>query len=44
MPVLNAKQYEDLNFAVLEYLMKSNFERAATAFKEEAQVDYDGYL
>lgn len=44
MPVLNPKQYEDLNFAVLEYLMKSNFEQAASSFKEEAQVDYEGYL
>ena len=40
MPVLSAKQHEDLNFAVYEYLMKFKFEKSAESFKQEASVDY----
>ena len=41
---LTPKQQEDLNFAIQEYLLKSNFSESAAAFAKEANVDYEGYL
>ena len=41
---LTPKQKEDVNFAVLEYLMKASFDQSAKVFAEEATVDYEGYL
>ena len=41
---LTAKQQEDMNFAILEYLMKQGFNESANAFTKEASVDYEGYL
>ena len=41
---LTPKQKEDVNFAVLEYLMKTSYDQSAKVFAEEAKVDYEGYL
>ena len=34
----------DVNFAILEYLMKNNYNESAKFFAGEASVDYEGYL
>lgn len=41
---LTSKQKEDINFAILEYMMKHNFEESIKAFKLEANIDFDEYL
>ena len=41
---LTSKQKEDINFAILEYLMKNNFEESVKTFSKEADIDYDEYL
>ena len=41
---LTSKQKDDINFAILEYLMKYKFEQSIEAFKQESGMDYDEYL
>lgn len=41
---LTAKQQEDVNFAILEYLMKQGFKESVDTFTKEAKVDFEGYL
>ena len=37
--MFTSKQKEELNSAVLEYLLKHNYSKAADAFKEESGVE-----
>lgn len=37
--VLTSKQKEDLNQAILEYLLRNNFKQSAAIFQEETAVD-----
>ena len=41
---LTSKQKDDINFAILEYLMKYKFEQSIAAFGQESGIDYEGYL
>jgi len=41
---LTSKQKDDINFAILEYLMKYKFEQSCAAFGQEAGINYDDYL
>ena len=41
---LTSKQKDDINFAILEYLMKYKFEQSIAAFVQEASINYDDYL
>ena len=41
---LTPKQKEDVNFAILEYMMKNQFDQSVKIFTEEAGVDYDEYM
>lgn len=38
---LTSKQKEELNQAILEYLIKNNFTNAAEHFAEEANINQD---
>ena len=41
---LTATQKVDVNFAILEYMMKNNYDESAKIFAQQATVDYEGYL
>jgi len=41
---LTSKQKDDINFAILEYLMKYKFEQSIAAFGAESGIDFEGYL
>ena len=44
MPVLSAKQQEDINYAIYEYLVKFKFDTAASAFQTEVGVEFNNHL
>ena len=37
-------QKKDVNFAILEYMMKNKYEESVKLFANEAEVDYELYL
>ena len=41
---LTSKQKDDINFAILEYLIKYKFEQSIAAFQQEASINYDEYM
>ena len=41
---LTPAQKKDVNFAILEYMMKNKYEESVKVFATEAEVDYEGYL
>ena len=41
---ITQRQKDDINFAILEYLMKYKFDKSSEAFVQEANVNYEEYI